>query len=471
MALQHLHLYHINDLHSHFENWPKIVHYIKRQRRWHALQEEPALVLDIGDHADRCESLTEGTMGKANVALLNDLQIDAATIGNNEGITLAKEDLDHLYDEATFPILLANLFDQNGQRPDWVEPFRHYTLENGLTVGIIGVTVPFYAFYKELGWHIEDPMTRLPDLVHHVQEKADIVILMSHLGYSYDRHIAQSVDGIDVIIGGHTHHLLQHGDRLNNTLIAQAGKFGVYAGRVDLIYDTERQAVVKSEASTVRLSQTEDDLETVHRLQALRDEGEERLQQVVGTLSSPLEAAWYQSSSFAKFLTKSLREWCQADIAMTNAGLLLSSLNQGDVTAADLHRAVPHPINPATITLTGQQVAEIVRQSLTERMIHLEVKGFGFRGKVMGRMVFDGLEVKTERMSDGLEHVRAITIDHQPLDYDAHYRVATTDMLTFGKLYPEIAQAEDKTYYLPEMLRDVLAWKIKKNNQDERPPV
>lgn len=120
--LEKLRLYHTNDLHSHFENWPKIVHYIEQKRSEHEKDGEETLVFDIGDHMHRFQMITEATFGKANVDLLNRLEIDAAAVGNNEGITLPHDELADLYTHAAFPVIVSNLFDADGQRPEWPSP-------------------------------------------------------------------------------------------------------------------------------------------------------------------------------------------------------------------------------------------------------------------------------------------------------------------------------------------------------------
>lgn len=72
---------------------------------------EEVLLFDIGDACDRVHPLTEATNGKANIELLNQVPFDAVTIGNNEGIGNDKRQLDELYDDAEFPVVLANLYD------------------------------------------------------------------------------------------------------------------------------------------------------------------------------------------------------------------------------------------------------------------------------------------------------------------------------------------------------------------------
>lgn len=62
--------------------------------------------------------LSDATKGKANVELMNQLGIDFATIGNNEGIGLSKEELNKVYDEANFTLIIGNLKDE-GKQPVW----------------------------------------------------------------------------------------------------------------------------------------------------------------------------------------------------------------------------------------------------------------------------------------------------------------------------------------------------------------
>lgn len=69
----------------------------------------------------RFHSISEATNGLGNTKLLNEALYDYVTIGNNEGITLAKEHLNRLYDDAGFEVLVANLFEKEGVRPEWAK--------------------------------------------------------------------------------------------------------------------------------------------------------------------------------------------------------------------------------------------------------------------------------------------------------------------------------------------------------------
>src|SRR5699024_2810297 len=100
--------------------------------------------------------------------------------------------------------------------------------------------------------------------------------------------------------------------------------------------------------------------------------------------------------------------------------------------------------------------------------MELKLKGFGFRGEVIGRMQFSGIDVTTIFQQDGYEVVSNVTFNGGiPVEKDKVYRIATADTFTFGRLLPEIARSEFKQYYVPEFLRDLLVEALKSmpNNQ------
>src|SRR5690625_2152655 len=88
-----LHFYYTNDLHSNFDHWPRVAGYLKAAKAMKEAENKSCLLFDIGDHMDRVHPVSEAFMGKANIALMNDVGYDVVTLGNNEGITLSHEDL------------------------------------------------------------------------------------------------------------------------------------------------------------------------------------------------------------------------------------------------------------------------------------------------------------------------------------------------------------------------------------------
>ncbi|RWZ54900.1 bifunctional metallophosphatase/5'-nucleotidase [Halobacillus fulvus] len=452
-----LFLYYTSDLHSHFENWAQIVGYIHKQKKKHERKGEDFWVVDNGDHMDRVHPMAEGLRGKGNVELLNEAGYDVATLGNNEGITLSPDDLYTLYDDAQFGITCANLQMENGHDPEWLQPYRIVTSARGTKIGFIGLTAPFKTFYEQIGWKVTPPFEVLDRWVSDVKEQVDILVVLSHLGINDDEEIARLYKDVDIIIGGHTHHLFQNGEYIENSLLTAAGKHGTHVGEVMMEWDPEQKRLVKKEAYAIPTEHMEKSKEVSQSIQEKTEKATQLLNQPVTHLENGLRVAWFKETPLMSLLTDELRQWTDADMAMLNAGVLLDHLPEGTVTYEDVHRICPHPMNPCKVEIDGDELLEIVRVAHTKKLTEIRLKGLGFRGEIIGKMIFSGLEIVGEQGSDGEFRVRRVLFQGRPIDPDRVYSLATADTFTFGRLFPEIAYAKVKKYYMPELLRDLLA--------------
>ncbi len=456
VTMEIIHIYHTNDLHSHFEHWPRIHSFLNDRKQWHQDVGDEVYLFDIGDHVDRFHPYSDGTMGKGNIELLNQVGYTAVTIGNNEGITFPHEALDSMYDQATYPILVANLYNQDGTRPDWVKPFQILTTNSGTRVGIIGLTVFYEHLYGLLGWKLKEPFQELRKQIDQLKGKTDVLILLSHLGLHEDEAIARDFPEIDIILGGHTHHLLHQGKIINNSLLCAAGKYGQFVGNVTL--ELEKGKIIKRDAilyDTNELPPVEAEQENVKKY---HHKGKQLLEKKVVHLSEGIMTSPIQDSPLPALLCEALHEWCDADCAFINSGLLLDGLKKGPVTRFDLLEICPHPINPCLVELTGRELKEVLLQTQEQHWPHLQVTGLGFRGKVMGVFTYSGITIN--RKQDKIE----VLIGKKQIVPEKIYKLAIPDMFTFGRYFPEIFRAESKTYYLPEFLRDILEWKLSENN-------
>ncbi len=121
--------------------------------------------------------------------------------------------------------------------PRWLTTLENINIKVGVRVGFIGLTAPFNPYYNLLNWNIEFPLETIKKQLKQLNSKVDILVLLSHLGIYEDEAIANEFPEIDVIIGGHTHHLLRTGERVNNSLLTAAGKHCAYVGEVMLTWD------------------------------------------------------------------------------------------------------------------------------------------------------------------------------------------------------------------------------------------
>lgn len=434
-----IHIYHTNDLHSHFGNWASIHAFLTERKRWHEKMGEFCLILDIGDHVDRSHPYTEGTAGKGNVELLNQASYDAVTIGNNEGITLSKKELDKLYEEAGFDVIVSNLFHEKGERPVWAKPYTIYRTSEGKKIGLVGATAEFTPFYEKLGWRITDAKQAILQTVAEIKESTDFIICLSHLGVTEDEILAETCPELDLILGAHTHHVFQEGKQIGDVLLGAAGKFGVYIGHIIIEEDLKRKKAYLIETEKLQNPDKEYD-------QNLRSRGKELLGQAVFTNGEALKAEWFEDSQLARLFGNALIEFSGADCALFNAGLFMEDMPLGEITRYDFHKMLPHPINPCMIEMTGAELKEIYLQSLNSNWPHLELKGLGFRGTVFGKMVRTGMD---------MEH-HQLYIKGKLAERDKKYKLITLDMYTFGYFFPEFKRSP-KEYFMPEFIRDVFS--------------
>lgn len=457
-----IYLYYTNDLHSYFDNWPKVATFLKQKKRDRKRYNETYRLVDIGDHMDRVSSVTEGSMGKANVKLLNNLDYHHVTLGNNEGITFPFENFYAMYDHAEFNVICSNLNCRQTDNPKWLKQSFIDETKSGVKIGYLGLTAAFNPYYHLLGWHVDGSAETLRREVATLKKSADIIVLLSHVGINEDRVIAENFPEIDVIIGGHTHHLLRTGEYVNESVLTAGGKFCSYVGQVLLTWNHDLNKLVKKEAYTTDITYLPDDLETSQLLLELRADANQVLNKEVVRLDKTLLADWQKETVLMQKLTDEVKLQTKTDIAFLNSGLILEDFKAGKVTYKDVHYKCPHPINICIVHLKGDELKEVIRVSFTKEFINLKLRGFGFRGDIIGRMIFSGVDIETRFHKTG-EYVQEVNYLGESLDNQRTYSVAIPDAFIFGNLLPEIARSKNKQLLLPEFVRDYLATTLKKH--------
>ncbi|MCS1392948.1 bifunctional metallophosphatase/5'-nucleotidase [Lysinibacillus boronitolerans] len=444
--LEKIHIFHTNDLHSHFKYWPRMQSYVKEIRNNLANIGETSYLFDVGDHLDRSNIYTEATVGKGNVRLLNEAGYDVVTIGNNEGITLSHEELFHLYDNANFDVVVANVYASNGKKPAWMKPYVILTTATGTKIGVIAATAMFEVYYEELSWHMDDARSTLLRLAHQLREEVDIVVCLSHLGITEDELLADECPEIDVIFGSHTHHVLPEGKVMNGVLLTGGGKFGQYTGHLIIEYDKKLRKIVEKKDTLIHNKDLPIVKNEQKMVQLLEDEGNRILDTPVFTTKKAYNKEWFHYSQLSDLFAHAILEKSGADCALFNAGIFLDGLPKGIVTALDLHRIFPHPINLCTIELSVPEMKEIYMQSKNEEWPYIELKGLGFRGVIFGKILTYGFSMNENRQ---------LMINGKLADQNHIYKLVTLDLFTFGYFYPSFKYAK-KQYILPEFLRNIM---------------
>lgn len=445
-------LLHTNDLHSHLENWPKIRRFIEQKKRENEKKENTTTItVDLGDFVDRWHPLSEATDGQANVELMNNVGYDAVTIGNNEGVGNAKDQLNHLYDQANFDILLDNLFDKHLlQPPKWAKKYKIIETPQQTKIGLLALTAPFPLTYSPNGWDIRNPYDILPELVEELRPKVDILVLMSHLGIQDDRQIAQELPSIDVILGSHTHHLLIDGQIVNGVQLAAAGKYGQYVGEVHLTVDEHKNIIQKS-ARAIPTETMTTFIEDEQESQDYLTKGHELLAaKKVAKLPYDLSVDIFSEHSFIYEALEAVKYPGQTQGAMLNSGLFLTGLPAGLINQDQLHTALPHPMHLLNVTLKGSDLIRLVLEIEKNRAFlrNYPIRGMGFRGKIFGQVIYSGISY------DAVNH--QVHWLNQPIDNERRYTFTTVDHFMFVPFFPTIEIAGENEFLFPEFIRSVV---------------
>lgn len=222
------------------------VNMVKEQRQQHP----DLLLFDSGDFSQGSGYYTL-FKGEVEIGLMNLMGYDCATIGNHE-FDYGMENLAKLFRMANFPIVCSNYDCRGTELEELVKPY--ITLQrNGVKIGVFALSPALKGLVSEAnckGIVYLDPGETAQKYIDVLrkQERCDIVICLSHLGWNVsdypDEQFIRLTEGCDLVLGGHTHTYmptLQYAPNKNGKMIPvdQNGKHGVFVGK--LILDLEKR--------------------------------------------------------------------------------------------------------------------------------------------------------------------------------------------------------------------------------------
>lgn len=264
LETKHITILHTNDVHSHIDPFPadhprnaNMGGVARRANLIESIRKENpnVLLLDAGD-------IFQGTPyfnyygGELEFTLMSMLKYDLATMGNHDfdnGLEGFVAQLPH----AKFDFVSANYDFKNTILDGIVKPYKTFK-KDGIKIGVFGLGVELEGLvdkknYKETVYKSPVETAQEMTRILKTQEKCDLIICLSHIGYSYgkdsqkicDLKLAEQTKDIDLIIGGHTHTFLEKPTIVKNldgidTLVNQVGCYGINLGRIDFYFDKDK---------------------------------------------------------------------------------------------------------------------------------------------------------------------------------------------------------------------------------------
>ena len=219
------------------------VNMIKEQRALHP----DLLFFDSGDFSQGSGYYTL-FKGDVEVGLMNQMGYDAATIGNHE-FDFGLDNMARIFSKANFPIVCSN-YDFTGTPCEGLVKDYITINRNGLKIGVFGLGAPLKGLVANPnceGVKFLDPAETAKKYIKLLrkQEKCDVVICLSHLGWEIsdypDQQFIREIDGCDLVLGGHTHTYmptLEYAPDKTGKMIPddQNGKHGVFIGKLVLTF-------------------------------------------------------------------------------------------------------------------------------------------------------------------------------------------------------------------------------------------
>jgi 2',3'-cyclic-nucleotide 2'-phosphodiesterase (5'-nucleotidase family) len=377
------------------------------------------IALDNGDTFHGTH-LAVSSRGHALVPMLNALDLDAMAV--HWEFAFGPKGVEELAASLKHPVLAINCH----RKADDQLLFPPYRMieRQGLRIAIIGIACPIVnktmppPFSEGVYFTIGD--RELPRWIAHVrgEERADLVVVLSHLGFPQDVKLAELVDGIDVLVSGHTHNRMEHAIVVNGAIIFQSGCHGSFVGRLDI-----KIADGKIASHRHRLIPVADTLAEQGEMQTLVSDALQRepreLQQVVGTVTARLHRYAMLSSPMDDVLLEAISDAAGTRIAFSNGWRYGAPIAPGPVTLNDLWNIIPTNPPVSVVELTGEEMVEMLEANL-ERTFAADP--FEQMGGYVKRMRGVRMYFKAENPSG--HRIDRLYAEDEPIDLHRSYTVA-----------------------------------------------
>lgn len=457
-------------MHGNLEVLPALSNLCRRLREGARAKGRRVFFWDAGDAADRRQEICRATKGAAFYPILSAMGYDLQTMGNAVSLPYGPQAVVEMAARADFPVLAANFRDGIGPIPEGLRESVIVQVKGGVQMGVIGLTSEWGGMYEVFGLHFPETHQLARVLIRQLRRQgAALIAVLSHLGLEADRDLAKAVPGIDLVVGAHSHDLLPEGERVGETLIAQAGEHGLHLGRVDLALDPQSGHVLERQALVLEVPVDEGkDPAVVSAIEAAEREVNELLREKIGALYAPLDAAHFAECAIGNMAADALRAHMSAQASVVASGHFHQGIPAGEVTRADLNRACFSTANPALTLVSGAQIVSALEKGLDRS--HSEREPGGFRGTPIGMPQISGMRVQYNPDGPAGDRICRVLIGERALYPAGEYSLAHTDAEVHEEIgYLDLSPDQRPGMEVPTILPEVMRIYIRENSPLPKP--
>lgn len=429
---------HVNDVHGRYlyqdaeQREPSIGHARLKSKVDSLREEGNVLLLDAGDvvHGTVDVTLSEG---EAMIKLMNLVGFDALVPGNHD-FNYGYERLLELKDMADFPIVAANVV----KEADGSSDFKPYMIKefDGFKVGIFGISTEETKVKSNPknteGIEFKDYIETSKEMVKELEEKeVDVVVGLMHIGIDEESDvttidIAKNVEGIDVIVDGHSHTKLPKGKLVGDTLIAQSGSNLANIGMIELEIKDGKVENKKAFLFTVKeAADLVPDKDIEAEIEKISGVNEKIKGEFIGKTKVDLvgerEVVRTGESTLGNVVTDAMLRASDADIAFTNGGGIRASITAGDITLGDVMKAFPFTNFLSVIEVTGDEVVDALEHGVESYP--------GTAGKFPH---VAGMKYEFDPSKPAGKRILKVLLGENPIELDKNYKLVTNDFVAVG---------------------------------------
>ncbi len=383
-------------------------------------QEENVLYVIAGD-------MLQGSIidaeykGISTISIMNYLAPDVVTLGNHE-FDYGLPHLLFLEKVANFPIVNANLyirqFNKRLMQPYLILPMAGFDI---LFIGIVTEKViDSIQSDRSIGSFItlEEAATEVGKITNaYKNDDIDLTILLTHIGFESDCELASLLDpewGVDMIIGGHTHTILEQPEKVNNVLIAQAGEGTKQIGRFDIVVDDDTNSIVDYNWQLVPIikGDIQPDQELHNYINSYKDVVDSKYSTIICKLATRLTHPDREiETSLGNLFADAMADWGELDVMLLGSGSLRIPSLGPVVTLGDFMSCFPFTDGLHRFTVTGEML---------RRMFNHWMRPENRNGEGECYQVNAGVQAVYNESSKKLESLK---VNHQSVNPDQHYSV------------------------------------------------
>ncbi|MEG1885695.1 MAG: bifunctional UDP-sugar hydrolase/5'-nucleotidase [Alistipes sp.] len=410
-----------NDMHAAIQNFPQLATAVEACR-----DTATVILVDAGDRWTGNAFVDQAENRTPILDLMNKLGFDVATLGNHE-FDEGHAVLGNMINYTDFPIVCANMISDTTAVPQ--TPPYAIIERDGLKIGFVGVVTNYERPQQPAGRSINFTNLTFPDPQQmaaqygEIADKCDLLVLVSHMGTGHDRDFLAQNTAYDLVIGGHSHEIIN--EVVNGTLLTQTGKNLKNVGATVI-----RMTGKKIDSISFRLVPLAGYTPSVDYKQLVDTYyNNPELLKIIGEMATTANTV-----GLANLITAQMADEADTQVAMYHlGGIRVDSISQGAVNAATAFSLDPFGSFVLTVKMTPEQMRQMIISKFNDIHNTKEAHRIDLFATtpytIITNAKFDAVDVKFPQLKEGVTYSVALP-NYVVENYDFQYtEVAETDHL------------------------------------------